>query len=294
MKKIILILALILSPLAVWADCEWTCAKPYDLVNPAARFFLNATGSNLAAQQYAKSLIKKMINESLDYGKMKVDIRSYSAIDLKAGRFKSLEIEGKNIDADGIFVSYMKLKTLCDFNYVVPDEKNNMVTFKEDFPLSFEIIVSDEDLNKTMTSQGYDKVIADLNKMSEKYGAMVKIQTARARIKNGRFIYALRIDIPLVKKIQEVAFSSDLKIKNGKIRFEDTKIIGSSFSLDLNKVSYVLNFLNPLDYSLEIIENKNTQLTVSNLKVEENRILMDGVIVTPKDATSGGRTNGKK
>jgi hypothetical protein len=56
----------------------------------------------------------------------------------------------------------------------------------------------------------------------------------------------------------------------------------------------VLNFLNPLDYSLEIIENKNTQLTVSNLKVEENRILMDGVTVTPKDATSGGRTNGKK
>jgi hypothetical protein len=145
-----------------------------------------------------------------------------------------------------------------------------------------------------MTSQGYDKVIADLNKMSEKYGVMVKIETARARIKNGRFIYALRINIPLVKKIQEVAFSSDLKIKNGKIRFEDTKIIGSSFSLDLNKVSYVLNFLNPLDYSLEIIENKNTQLTVSNLKVEENRILMDGVIVTPKDAISGGKTNGKK
>ena len=292
MKKVILTLALMLIPLTVWADCDYTCVQPYDLINPTARVLLNATGSNLIAKQYAKSLVKKMINESLDYSKMKVDIRSYSAPDLKAGRFKSLEIEGQNIDADGIYISYMKLKTLCDFNYVVPDEKNNTTTFKEDFPLSFNITVSDEDLNKTMNSQGYDKVIADLNEVAAKYGA--QIETARARIRNGRFIYAFRLELPFIKKIQEVAFSSDLKVSNGRIKFEDTKIIGTGFSLDLNKVSYILNFLNPLDYSLEIIENKNTNLEVSNLKVEGNKIFMDGVIVTPKDAVTGGKTNGKK
>ena len=294
MKKVILTLALMLIPLAALAECDYTCVKPYDLVNPTARVLLNVTGSNLIAKQYAKSLVKKMVNESLDYDKMKVDIRSYSAVDLKAGRFQSLEIEGENINADGVYVSYMKLKTLCDFNYVVPDEKNNTTTFKEDFPLSFNIIVSDEDLNKTMNSQGYDKVIADMNTMFEKNGGLIRIETARARIRNGRFIYAFRFDIPFINKIQEIAFSSDLRISNGRIKFEDTKVIGTGFSLDLNKISYILNFLNPLDYSLEIIDNKNTNLVVSNLKVEENKILMDGVIVTPKDVVTGGKTNGKK
>ena len=100
------------------------CAAPYDLSSGIGRTLANATGSNLIAQQVAQSLIKRQLKKESGE-KFKVKVSSYSMADLKAGRFKSLDISGENLDLDGVFVSYLDFKTLCDFNYIVFDKNTN-------------------------------------------------------------------------------------------------------------------------------------------------------------------------
>ena len=70
---------------------------------------------------------------------------------------------------------------------------------------------------------------------------------------------------------------------NGQIDFTNTKLVNSKFSLDLKKIDGIINYLNPLDFSLNILENKDAILTVQNVKVKDDKILANGLIVIPKD-----------
>ena len=121
MKKIlILLMSLIIANGVSYASQSAFvgCVAPYDLSSGLKRTLANATGSNLLAQQVAQSLIKKQLKKESGE-KFKVKVSSYSMADLKAGRFKSLDISGENLDLDGVYVSYLDFKTLCDFNYIV-------------------------------------------------------------------------------------------------------------------------------------------------------------------------------
>jgi len=283
MKKLLLILVIMIAaPISANAAvCNYGCVEPYDLTSGCARFLSSATGQNFLAKKIAGSILKKQIKKSVD-SDLKIKIDSYSIRDLKAGRFKSLEISGKNLNADGVYLSELELKTLCNFNYIIPDEKNNTITFKEAFPLSFKAVISDDDLNKTMKTVGYDRVIEDLNKLGGKYG-LFKILSAQTKVKNDRFFYMLRVTVPFYKPVYEVVISSDLTVKNGVIKFEDTKLINNSFTADLSKLSYVINYLNPLDYSLQILENKDARLKLKDVSIENNKIIVDGTVTVPKD-----------
>jgi tRNA pseudouridine55 synthase len=276
-KKVLLSLMLLALP-AHAAQCDYTCVKPYDLSNKAARIVTSATGINLATQALAGQVAKSFVKDAAKSDAIKVKIKSFSPMDLLAGRFKSFELNGKNFSAEGIFLSSLNMKTLCDFNYAAPDKKNDTVVFKEDFPLAFSVVLSEDDLNNTMKSNGYDRLINDLNKLGT-----IKIIDTKVKIKNDRFIYIVKTAIPFVKKPQETVISSDLTIKNGDIRFTDTKLLGSTFTVDLSKAAYALNFLNPLDYSLKVLDNKDAKMQIKDVHIKNNMIYADGIIVMPKE-----------
>jgi hypothetical protein len=289
MKKLVLFLIMVvLLPSAAFAanrleppESEYSCVPAYDLTPVIARFFTSVSTANFWAEQYGEMLAKRLITNSFDT-KVKVNIKSYGPADLKAGRFKSLEVNAKNLNADGTYLTSLDLKTLCKFNYVVPDEKNNSVIFKEELPLSFHVVLNEEDLNKTMKTAGYDKIIDDLNNIASKAGG-IKIQSTQVRIKNDKFYYTVKILIPFVKRPQEIVITSNLKVEAGKVKFDDTKLANSKFTLDLSNVAYALNYLNPLDYSLKIVDNKDASLKVKTVSIIENKIVVDGIVVVPKD-----------
>jgi len=286
MKKLLILLMLItLAPTAVFASAAknydtYACVDAYDMSNSFARILTNALSANIWAEKYAQSLAKKIIKESAG-AQFKVKIDSFSVLDLKDGRFKGFEMKGENFDSEGMFFTSMKIKTVCNFNYIVPDEKNRTVRFKEALPLRFDAVISEDNLNKTMSSVGYDKIIAELNKAAAKTG--FKILEAKAKIRNDKFLYVLRTTVPLLKNPQDFVISTDLKVVNGDIKFEHAQLLNSSFSMDLTKIAQALNFLNPLDYSLNIIENKSAELSLKNVAIKDNKITLDGLIVIPKD-----------
>lgn len=281
MKKIVLLLGLMMiaSTSAMAAECNYRCVEPYDMNNKFSSFFSSITGLNFAKTQISEAVIKKAVSKTIKGDKnLKIDLDSYSAKDLNNGIFKSLSMSAKNINIDGVYLSSVEMRSLCDFNYVKYDKKGNL-TFKEDFPISFAFEMSSDDINNTMKSEKYQKVINDINKLSF---AGIKVSSTSASIRGNKFYYVINIAIPFLKE-KKVEITADLKVKNGKIDFENTRLSSNSFNLDLKKIDFLMDYLNPLDFSVNIFDNKQAKVYINNIAIKNNVIVTDGIAVIPKD-----------
>lgn len=281
MKKIVLLLGLMMiaSTSAMAAECNYRCVEPYDMNNKFSSFFSSITGLNFAKTQISEAVMKKAVSKTIKGDKnLKIDLDSYSAKDLNNGIFKSLSMSAKNINIDGVYLSSVEMRSLCDFNYVKYDKKGNL-TFKEDFPISFAFEMSSDDINNTMKSEKYQKVINDINKLSF---AGIKVSSTSASIRGNKFYYVINIAIPFLKE-KKVEITADLKVKNGKIDFENTRLSSNSFNLDLKKIDFLMDYLNPLDFSVNIFDNKQAKVYINNIAIKNNVIVTDGIAVIPKD-----------
>lgn len=278
MKKIILILALLVGT-SCYAECEVQCTPSYGLTSGVSRFFSVVTGQNFLAEKIGGALIKKAVKKEINSGTIKAKLDSYSVRDLKAGKFKTIEITGKNVDAQGVFISYFYLKTLCDFNYIVDDKKGDVIV-KENIPMSLNVEITEEDLNNTMNSADYKRVIEDVNKLA---GGFFEINSTCVKLKNNKMYYVIKYNLPFVRKSKEIVLTADLCVNNGKIVLANTSFAGSNSTLDINKFSKLLNYINPLDFSAKILENKEAKVSIKNIKIDDGKISMDGILTVLKD-----------
>lgn len=279
MKKLILLLGLImaLNCSAFGAECKYTCVEPYNMNNKFSSFISSITGLNFTRSKISEAVIEKSINKCVKGNKLNVALDSYSAKDLANGIFKSIRISGKNVSIDGIYLSSLDVKSLCEFNYVEYDKNGNIV-FKEDFPMSFNIEMSNDDINKTMQSERYKKVINDLNRLG--LGG-IKVSSTEASVRGNKFYYSFMLSIPFMKD-RKVELTADLKVKDGQIDFENTRLVSNSFKLDLKKVDFLMKYLNPLNFSVNIFENNDAKIYIRNIAIKNNIINANGIIIIPK------------
>lgn len=282
MKKIVLLLGMLLiANSSTMANCEYKCVAPYNMNNKFRTFVGAVSGVNLSAEKVGQKIIKKAFTKTASNDNLKVKLDSYSAKDLKNGIFKSLSIKGENVNINDIYLSYLELNTLCKFNYI--KQVNNEIVFMEDFPMSFNIDLTATDINKTMQSKNYKRIISDLNKLGNSFGGGLQIASTKVAIRSSKFYYIIGISIPFIKSEQKIVINSDLVVKNGKIDFANTKLVSDAFSLDLKKIDFILNYLNPLDFSVNILDNKEAQVSVDSVSIQGNVIKTKGVVVIPKD-----------
>lgn len=282
MKKILLTILLLVAGQMSFASCDnQNCTAPYDLTSGFSRFFSKITGQNFIASKIGESLTKKAIKKEITSGKIDVNLKSFSTRDLKAGRFKSLEITGKEVIVDGIYISYFNTKTLCDFNYVVQD-KNGDVIVKEDIPVQANVIITEDDLNNTMNSADYKRMVSDINTIGGTLN-LFKIVSTSVKLKNGKMYYIMKYAFPFVRKPQEIVICADLCIHNGEIILANTNLVSDSLDLDMHSFSKILNYINPLDFSAKILENKNARFNIQNVKIANGKIDIDGQITVLKD-----------
>ena len=282
MKKILLTIMLLLAGQIGFASCEGqNCVAPYDLTSGFSRFVSKVTGQNFIAEKIGESLTKKAISKEITNGKINVNLKSFSTRDLKAGRFKSLEITGKDVIVDGIYISYFDTKTLCDFNYVVQDKNGDFIV-KEDIPVYAKTIITEDNLNKTMNSADYNRMVNDINTLGGTLN-LFQIVSTSVKLKNGKMFYIMKYALPFVRKPQEIVISADLCIHNGEIILANTELVNDNLSLDVHNFSKILNYINPLDFSAKILENKNARFNIQNVKVSNGEIFIDGQITVLKD-----------
>lgn len=283
MKKIILSFVLLLAVQGVQAqDCSTLkCPAPYDLTSGFSRGMSTVTGQKFLSEKIGEKLVKKAIKKNITSGDIKVNLDAYSVRDLKAGRFKSLEINGKNVDIQGVYISSFNAKTLCNFNYIANDKKGNYIV-KEDIPASFNATITEEDLNKTMLSSDYKRMIDDINSIGGNLN-IFQITSTNIKLKNDKMYYVLKYSMPFVRKTKELVITANLKIENGQIELANTSFLNNSMALDVDKLSKLINYINPLDFSAKILENKDAKFNIETVNISNGKITIDGNMTILKD-----------
>lgn len=286
MKKLaVIFVMLLMSTVAANADCsDFQCPAEYKTSNGFSKFMGSVTGTNFVARKTAESIVKKSIERN-SKGDFDVEIDSFSAADLAAGRFKSLKITGKNIVSDDVYLSYLNLKTICDYNYIIYDKKNKTATFKENFGMTFGAVMTEDDINNSMNSTSYKRLLDDINTIG-KNTMLYNIKSSRVQFANNKLLYVLKVGFPLVGGTKTIVISSDVNVHNGKIVLAETEVMNEKLKVDLSKITYLLNNLNPLNFSLKILENKDANLQVQEAVIKDNKINVNGIITVDKDVVT--------
>ena len=284
MKKLLVIFAMLglvfgNSVFATTCADNFECKEPYDLTPGYSRFFSKITGNKFLTEKIAQSVIRKNIKKSAQ-GDFSVKLKAYSARDMRAGRFQSFALHGKNVTMEDVYLSEFNLKTICDFNYIYLDKDWNM-TVMEDMPMTFDIVVTQDDLNKTMQSKNYVRLLNDVNKLG---GGFFSINSTSLKIKHDKIYYILKIAIPFVKNTQDVVICAGLKVENGNIKFANAAIMNKDYAVNVDKLTAILNYVNPLDFSVKVLENKDAKVNIKNVSVANNKISVDGTVVLLKEA----------
>lgn len=269
------------SGYAMASPCSYVCSENIELTSATSRFFSNITGQNFIGEKVGESLIKKALKKNAD-GDFKVTLNSYSVRDLKAGKFKSLDIKGKNILVDGIYISEAEMSTLCEYNYISQD-KNGDYLVMEDIPIAISAVITEDDLNKTMMSKDYQRLLNDLNTLGGAFN-IFSIDSTKIKIKDNKIYYIVKIAVPFVRATQEVVMSANLKVVDGEIKFSDPELLNNRHEgKDLSKLASILNYINPLDFSMKILENKDADLSIRNISIQDGKILVDAKMLILKD-----------
>ena len=278
MQKIILTILILVIGSTSLAVCSDACVEPYDLTSGVSRFFSKVTGQNFIAEKVAGHLIKKEVKKEFQKGKIKASLKSYSVRDLKAGRFKSIKISAKDLIADGAYISSFDAQTVCDFNYLVPQDDD--VLIKENVPILFETVISEDDLNKAMNSNQYKKILDDINYYS---AGLFVIDSTSVKLKNEKMYYVIKYSSLFSNRSREIVLSSNLYINNGQIDLGNIVFENKLVSMDINKFSKMLNYINPLDFSFKILENKDAKLNIRSVKITNKQINIKGIVTLLKD-----------
>ena len=286
MKKLILLICLmILSATPSFAVCDYSemCQpKAYDLSSKAGQIISNATGATFFAEQIAQGIIGKELTKATK-AKFKVNVKAYSFQDLSHGRFKSIHISGKNLNVNGIYLTSLDLKTLCDFNYV--ELNKNSIKFKENMIMKFSTEITDADLMKTMKSEGYLDKLNCVN--VEGCGiTFFKLSGADVGIKNNKLYFTIRVTSQLLlAKPIDIVIATDLKVEEGRIVLTKINVGNLPKGIDLSNVVYHLNAMNPLTFSMDVLENKDTKMCIKTVKIVGDKITVNGNILIPKNSS---------
>lgn len=288
MKKLLIsVITIMIFGLSANAQCSYTdfqCPQNYKTSSGFSKFMGSVTGANFIARKAGESIIKKSIKNDAE-GDFDVKLESFSAADLAAGRFKSLSITGKNIVSDDVYLSYLNLKTICDYNYIVLDKKNNTATFKEDFGMTFGAVMTESDINNSMQNKEYKYLIDEINSLGKSI-SLFNIQSAKVKIKNNKFMYVIKIAFPMFGMSKSVVITSDINVHNGRIIFTQTNVVNDYVKMDLSKITYLLNYLNPLNFSLRILENKDADMQIQEAVIKNDKIYVNGIITVDKDVVT--------
>ena len=284
MKKLFLLISLmIFFARPSFAVCDYSnfCQEQaYDLAPKLGQIISRGTGATLLSEKVAQGIIRKELKKATKQN-FSVKVKSYSFQDMIHGRFKSIAISGKNLNIEGANLTSLDLKTLCNFNYVLID--GDSIKFKENMVVNFSTVISSADLMKTMNSSGYLDRLNCVN--VEGCGiTFFKLSGAGVSIKNHKLYFTIRITSQLLlAKPLDVSIATDLKVEDGRIVFTKIDLGNLAKGIDLSRVAYQLNAMNPLAFSLDVLENKNTKMCIKNVSITGDKITVDGNIFIPKN-----------
>ena len=226
-----------------------------------------------AVKRAIKKALKKETGINFD-----VDFKGYTTSSIQRGIFKYLELTAENAEIENLEIPYINIKSLTDYNYI--DYKQKPMAFLSDMTYEYNLLLSEDTLNKALKDSDYLKVISKVNKIAS---PLFVIKDVRTRIKDNKLFLIIDYNLPIaVTKDKSFVVQSDFEVVNSKIKAKNVKISSSYGNINLNKVANLINYLNPLEFTLSILDNNKHNGTIESINMVDNNVKIGGKIYLKK------------
>lgn len=239
----------------------------------------NPSTMSFIAENAAKAVIKKQLKKEAP-GKYKVKLKGYSLTSLKNGIFKYLEITGKNITAEGIRIPYYNIRTITDYNYI--DYKQNPVVFRSDIKFDCEVHLSEKSINDALQTDDYSKVLIKIN---QRVFPFITINNVKVKLEHNKMRIFVYYNFPLSPREKDNYFvvSTGLGIVNNEIKAKDISYDKAYSNLPINKLINLINTLNPLNFTVKLLDSKKCQCKIEKIKIIDDIVIINGKIFIEGD-----------
>lgn len=229
---------------------------------------------NPLAESIAQKVIKKTLKKETN-SNFKVKFDGYTLGSMKKGIFKYLEVSGKDLSVEGIEVPYLKIKTISDFNWI--DYTQNPPVFKSDMTYWYEMNLSEKSINQALKTKEYQK---KLEKVNNKAYPLFVIHDVRVKLRHDKIHVIMDYNFPIAPSSKNRSFvvSSDFKVEENKIKAYNIGIDNAYGRLSAEKVANLINLLDPLSFTLDLVDKKKCNAKVENVKIVDNIIQINGKI----------------
>lgn len=227
---------------------------------------------NPLVESIAQKAIKKSLKKETG-ANFKVKFEGYTLSSMKAGVFKHLELTGKNITIEGVDIPYLKFKTLSDYNRI--DYTVNPVVVQSDMTFYYEMHLSEKSINDALKSKEYRKTIEKVNKRAY---PLFMLNDVKARIKNNKVYIIMEYNFPInpVGKNKTFMVSTNFNVINGIIKARDIGIDSAYGNMPLEKVTNLINLLDPLSFTIDLVNARKCKGKIENVKIEDNIFQING------------------
>lgn len=273
MKKILLLLLTfgVMSSGLVFAQDKYS--QEY-LKNHKHFAIMNPFAETIAEHAIKKSL-KKDTGSNFD-----VKFTGYTLSSMKKGIFKHLEIRGEDVVIEDIPLDYIQLETLSDYNYI--DYTQEPPVFKADMTYAFSLKFGEDAMNTALKHSDYQKV---LNKVNDIAYPLFQIKGVSTKIRNNRIYILTEYNFPIAPSSKNRVFvsSSDFKVQEGQIKAAGVKVDSAYGNISTDKVSNLINLLNPLEFTMKLLDTKKCNAKLENVNIVDNKVEINGKIFVEGD-----------
>ena len=232
-------------------------------------FSLTKCIAESSVKRALKRALKKETGTNFD-----INFEGYTLSSIKRGIFKSIEISGKDVKYNNLVIPYVHLQSLDNYNYI--DYTKNPVVFKCDMTYAYDILLDDESINTALENTSYNKILTKVNRIASPFFIVKGVKT---KIKDDKMYIITDYNLPLsTTKDRSFVAQSDFEVINGKIRAKNVHIDTAYGNLGLNKVANLINYLNPLEFTVDILENSNQKTNIENINIIDNKVKVSGKI----------------
>ena len=286
MKKIlILIITLIINITPVFSEIYEAkyCPAPKEekTGNAFTKIISAVTGSTFASSKAAELAIEGVIKSQLG-SNANIELYPYSLGSLIQGIFKKMTITSKSLNLGGIYVSKFDAGTVCEYNHLWVKDSN--LLFKENFVMSFSGKISKDDLEKTMSTPQYLKMV-DSARVSVLGQVLFKLSMMKISIANNRLVFIANVMSPVFwgTETKKITATSGISVVNGKIKYDNIRIQNSNLGKNLQYLLSLVNLVNPFTFEVKLSENTKGYTIIKNVIIENNEMKLDGVLYIPKN-----------
>ena len=225
------------------------------------------------AEKSVKSTLRKALKKETGTN-FDINFEGYTLSSIKRGVFKSIELTGKDVNYNGMVIPHVHLQSLDDYNYI--DYTKNPVVFMCDMTYAYEIWLDDESLNTALKDAAYSKILTRVNKIAKPFFV---VKGVRTKIKDDKLYIITDYNLPLATtKDRSFVAQSDFEVINGKIKAKNIHIDSAYGNLGLNKVANLINYLNPLEFAVDILGSGKQKTIIENVNIIDNQVKISGKI----------------